>query len=231
MILAVIPARAGSKGLKNKNVRQICGKSLIEWTIQAALEIPFFDLIVVTTDCPKVKEICKSYEKIFVIDRPIRLSGDFIPLLPVIRHALTTCEIMCLEHFDLVFTLQPTSPLRTVRNIHKAYEIFKKNLADVLVSVCEERHSIWRMGNNGPIAVRPINKNRQEIDPYYVGNGAIFINKSTNIIRHTTRIAGKNKVLYPMGFVESIDIHTKEDLELAEFFIKKYKLGVTGFDI
>lgn len=222
--LAVIPARAGSKGLVGKNVAPLCGKPLIAWTLEVVKKVKFFDKIVVTTDCPKVKDICKSYN-IEVIDRPARLCDDDTPLAPVVKHALNEMELRDIRRYGNIFTIQPTSPLRTVEDIKEAFSIYTTKRVPSLLSVVEERHSIWKQGSKGVETVRSTTINRQQMKPYYIGNGAIFISKR-RVIQNGSRLSAR-KALYPMSFINSIDVHTEEDLELAQFYIQD-RLGRNG---
>jgi len=219
--IAIIPARAGSKGLKNKNISLLAGKPLITYTLEAALGVPFFDKIVVTTDCPHVKEICKIYPRISVIDRPERLATDTIPLIPVLVHAVESVEIEDVKVYTNVFTLQPTSPLRTSEHILEAYSRFLSQKAKSLISVTEEQHSVWTMKDGAVTALHYPKVNRQEAQPVYLGNGAIFISKRILIIMGRDRMGGK-MAIYPMDKVSSMDVHTREDLELCEYFLKRY---------
>ena len=120
--LAVIPARAGSKGLAGKNMRSLCGNPLAAWTIETALDTPFFDRIVVTTDMEDLIELCKGYpdQRLSVIKRPKRLCGDKIPMVPVVIHALMEMEARHMENYTDIWTLQATSPMRTEIDIMKA---------------------------------------------------------------------------------------------------------------
>lgn len=216
--LAVIPARAGSKGLVGKNFAYIYGKPLIAWTLDIVQNVVFFDKIVVTTDCPEVMEICKSYD-VDVIKRPKYLCGDEVPLAPVIKHALVEMELRHVTQFSNIVTLQPTSPLRTMDDITNAFSIYIEAKARSLLSVREELHSIWKVGKHGVEAVRAVLKNRQELEPYYVANGAIFITKR-GLVLYNRRMGGK-KAVYVMNHINSIDIHDQEGLELAEFYMDK----------
>jgi CMP-N-acetylneuraminic acid synthetase len=216
--LAVIPARAGSKTLKGKNTQTICGKPLLCWTVEAALNAKFFDIVVITTDIPNIWEITQSYldPRLRIIRRAPYLCGDKIPLAPVVAHALSTMEIRVMTTFENVFTLQPTSPLRTSEDIIKAYSIYRKERADSLLSVVEEHHSIWKREGGKVKAVVKRQLNRQLIrHPYYVANGAIFITKRGLLRKRNPNRIDRKVSLYPMSFVNSIDVHTKEDFMIA----------------
>lgn len=222
MNLAIIPARRGSKGLKGKNHLPLGGKPLICWTIDEAVKIKFFDKIVVTTDCPIIQDICQSdYKgKVELLVRPDYLGWDKVPLLPVVRHTLDVVELKYCKLYWNIFTLQTTSPFRTATDIRSAYRLFKDKKATSLLSVFEEKHSIWKERHGKIEAVRKTIKNRQEMKPYYVGNGAIFISKRSLIVKNKSRVGGK-VALYVMDRVNGLDIHTRRDMQVAEFYLTK----------
>lgn len=222
--LAIIPARAGSKGLKDKNIQLLNSRPLINWTIDAAVETAFFDKIVITTDSPEIVDIYSRYidKRLILIKRPKHLCGDKVSLYPVIYHALMEVESMYVVRFKNIFTLQPTSPFRTHKDIKRAYTIYKKNRLASLLSVTGERHSIWKSKDESAVveSVREVYTNRQLVEPYYIANGAIFISKRQTIMMKKSRLANPVGV-YVMDTESSVDIHTKEDLELAEYYLKR----------
>ncbi len=216
MNLAIIPARAGSKGLKDKNITLLAGKPLIMHTIEAALGCPFIDKIVVTTDSDRIAEVASTHTQIIL--RPDKLGVDDVPLAPVIIHAVEKAELFYGRYFKNIFTLQPTSPLRTSLHIREAFKIFNTQRCDSLISVKEELHSIWRVDKGETIPVRKPTVNRQWLKPLYVANGAIFI--STREVLTEGDRTGNYVALYSMNRKSSIDIHTKEDMDLAEWYLK-----------
>lgn len=220
--IAIIPARAGSKGLLRKNLAELDGKPLICWTIEEALRCKFFDKIVLTSDslgiCKLIRENCPTLE---IVERPNELGEDNIPLAPVIIHALNTIENRYMTTYQNIFTLQPTSPLRRWYHIEGAYKRFLTMKADSLISVTENLHSIWTSNGTGyaePLVYSRVN--RQESKPYYIGNGAIFVTKRNILLENQSRIGG-NVSVYVMDEKSSVDIHTREDLELAQWYLKK----------
>lgn len=222
MKIAVIPARKGSKSLKHKNIQPLCGKPLISYTIEAALEFKLFDKIIITTDFPEVIDIAKSY-KVVTLKRPAHLCQDDTPLVPVIINAARYVESVEIKPVNSIVTLQPTSPLRTSNDISLAYEIYDRYKPDSLISVTEEHHSIWTIDNknNGKAIFNPT-QNRQYIQPHYLGNGAIFITRYRSLKSYKQRVCGRVK-LYVMDKDSSIDIHTEEDLKYAEYLMLKRK--------
>jgi len=216
--IAIIPARAGSKGLPDKNLRSLYGKPLIKYTIDSALACPFFDKVVVTTDSPMILEIANGGCDTLL--RPARLAMDDTPLAPVIANALIEIEKRYQTQYHVVFTLQPTSPLRNSKDITSAWNIFNSTKADSLISVVEENHSLWHFSNGSIVSFYRPRVNRQKAIPYFMGNGAIFITKRNVLLRHKDRLGGK-VAIYVMNKRNSVDIHYLEDLELAEWYLEK----------
>jgi len=215
--LGVIPARAGSKGLLGKNTYKILDKPLISYTIEAAIKSEVFDTIVVTTDSDKVIDIAKDY-KVDIIKRNPVLCEDDVPMAPVVQDALSKTEMKYGQMYDVIFTLQPTSPLRTAEHIKRAYTHFNNSNADSLLSVKEELHSIWRYKGSGVEAIKRHYQSRQLIeDPLFVANGAIFIS-NRYVLMKGDRLGGEI-ALFPMDDKESIDIHTLEDAEICGLII------------
>ena len=210
--LAIIPARGGSKGLKDKNIARLRGKPLISYTIQAAIESQVFDKIIVSTDSKKIASMSKGAD---ILMRPKCYATDKVPIMPVILHALESYN----EGYDTVTVLQPTSPLRTATHIKEAFKRFKQTKADSLLSVKEELHTIWRINKGIVEAVRKVEVNRQLLQPYYTGNGAIFITKFWVICGLGRRIGGKVE-LYPMDEISSTDIHSRKNLNLASYYLQ-----------
>jgi N-acylneuraminate cytidylyltransferase len=220
--IAIIPARAGSKGLKDKNIIDLCGKPLIAYSIESALNSNLFDKVVVSTDSEKYGEIAIKYGA-EVMYRGEKLSGDKASTFIVIEDLLGRLK----ERFDYFVLLQPTSPMRTAQHITEAVDLFEKKYDefDFLVSVKEAEH--------GKILVNPIdedgslkyfdtdfsNYKRQDITDYSP-NGAIFIGKPDAYIKHK-HFFGAKSVGYKMSDSDSIDIDNALDYELAKICMQK----------
>ncbi len=178
-MIAIIPARGGSS-LKNKNILEVGGKPLIHHTIEAALGASCVDKVVVSTDSVLIADACCAFlerENFYIRIRPAHLATDSTPIAPTVIHALNQIEALLHTTYDTIFTLQPTSPLRTCVNIDEAYTSFRRQRADSLLSVTEERHSLWKTSNGKLEKIFQPTVNRQYFEPFYVGNGAIFITK------------------------------------------------------
>lgn len=226
--LAVIPARGGSKGIYHKNIHPLKDRPLIDYTLMAALKSKIFNKIVVTTDSTIIEDYVEkawmdvnglSKDEIMVIRRDPALGCDDVPLDPVVIDAY---KILLYQHkvdFDAIWTLQPTSPLRTEEHIKKAHEIFESGPSNCLISVKEERHSVWESVFNGYL--NPLYKpdvNRQYVKPIYVGNGAITITDRNFLWNLRKRVGGCVAYLV-MDEKSSMDIHTIEDIKMAEFLM------------
>lgn len=225
-MLAVIPARGGSKGVPGKNIKELAGKPLIAYTIEAAIASNIFEKVIVSTDSTEIAEIASGFGAEVPFLRPYEISGDLTSSDDVILHALSFYEQQGIR-FDEVCKLQPTSPLRSVRHLQEAYQLFCEKNADFVVSVCECEHSpLWsgvigddlRLDNF--ISEEAKRACRQDLPTYYRLNGAIYMGK-TNRFYENKSFLGKNSVAYIMSQEESVDIDSELDFKLAEL-IKKY---------
>lgn len=223
--LAIIPARSGSKGLKDKNIKLLIGKPLIAYTIEAALKSDLFNKVIVTTDSKEYADIARQWGAEAPYLRSQELSSDTANSWDVVRDVLNylTSEG---ETYDTVVLLQPTSPLRTHKDIVGAYKLYKKNSADFVVSVCEADHSpLWFNTLPPDNSVTDfINdealKPRQSLDKYYRINGAIYIAKYQRIIEKSN-LFRLNSYAYIMEKINSIDIDDQFDFDIAECIIIK----------
>lgn len=215
--LAIIPARSGSKTLPNKNIYPFGNQPLIYWTIQAALKSKLCD-VVVTTDSENIEQVIKNRNyPIRIVKRPDYLCEDTTPLAPVIAHAYRQIN----NTYSAIITLQPTSPLRNSIHIIEAISRFEINKADSLLSVVEDYHSIWEKKPTGELIVLKERLfNRQQEKPAYIANGAIFITATDILLNKLNRLGGKIEI-YIMDKKSSLDIHTIDDIELAEWYLQK----------
>lgn len=219
MNIAIIPARAGSKGLKGKNTYPLWGKPLIRYTIEAALQCEFIDKRVVTTDSRDIYDYAYGLG-CEVVWRTPDLATDEVHLAPVIIHALEKVEEKNGLTYDHIVTLQPTSPLRNSEHLRQAWIKYKKSRADSLLSVVPEDHTIWQLRDGFLSLLSGRCANRQWCTPDYVANGAIFITKRDILLRERNRIGGK-VAPFIMTREDSIDIHTIDDIRLAEFYLNR----------
>ena len=215
-IIAIIPARGGSKGLPRKNVLDLNGKPLIAHTIEAALKSNIFSKIVVTTDDKEIREVALKYGA-DVIDRPKELATDGASSLDVIEHTLLDSQVNE-EKYSHFILLQPTSPLRNENHINEAWNKYKAEEVSSLVSVTAVAHPPQKMlilDNNN--SVKPLTqwedltKPRQQLPKAFLPNGAIYISEVDKFLEKKNLFVIPLS-MYIMTFEESVDIDTKEDL-------------------
>lgn len=220
--IAIIPARSGSKGLKDKNIINLCGKPLIAYSIEAALQTGAFDRVIVSTDSEHYADIAREYGA-EVMMRGEKLSDDkattFMVLEDILKNRLT-------ESIDYFVLLQPTSPLRTADHIKEAIAKFESRFGDFdfLVSMKESEHA--------KVLVNPIDKDeslkffdtdfsnyRRQGYKDYCPNGAIFIGKPKAYLERK-HFFGACSLSYLMPKISSVDIDEWLDLKLIELIIK-----------
>lgn len=224
-ILALIPARGGSKGIKDKNIISLAGKPLIAYSIEAAKKSKYIDSIVVTTDSEKIAEVAKRYGARVPFLRPAELAADTSKTIDAVLHAIKTLKTMG-ENYDTLVLLQPTQPLRTTDDIGKAIELYYESGENGLVSISSV--------DDSPLLIRSIDEDgklinllsqnstcrRQDMPNYYKVNGCIYINKIDEINENTS--FNDNKVPFIMDKEHSIDIDELSDLWMAECYLKNY---------
>ena len=224
-ILGIIPARAGSKSIKNKNISNLGGKPLIAYTIEAVKKSNLINFVV-SSDSNKILDISKKYGAKSLILRPKKYAQDKTRSVFLFKYLRKQFEKNF--KFDAIMILQPTSPLRTHTDINRAIKLFKNNKCDSVISVAS-------VGGMHPARMKYLNKkkyiidpefsekkegqNRQELKKIYIKNGAIYLFKKDNLNKNS--IKGKKSLAMIMPQHSSINIDTKYDLELAKYFIKK----------
>ena len=232
-ILAIIPARGGSKGVTKKNIKLLAGKPLIYYTFREAKKSQYISRIIISTDCSETIEIAKQYGVEAPFVRPKELSRDNVQDFPVCEHAIKTLSEQGGFVPDMIAWLRPTSPLRKVKHIDEAIEILMANPAgDSVRSLClapEHPFKMWKVvsGHLTPFVPtevtgikEPYNYPRQELPPAYVQNGAIDVVRAKTIIDKRS-ISGDVILPYIMEAVYSINIDTELDFSLAELLMKE----------
>lgn len=231
-MIAVIPARGGSKGLPGKNIKEINGIPLIAYTIRAAKEASCIKRIIVTTDDEKIAATAQKYGAEVPFMRPEYLASDTSSAVDVYIHAAEYIMNEQNTEMNYFMVLLPTVPLRTGRHIEEAYQKFMKCEAKTLISVKEAdvppswylyRNSDDRILNCGFGLNRGFVSNRQMDQSYYVPNGAIYI-LDYKLLKEERTYYCDNTVPYVMDRKESVDIDTIDDFEYAEFLIKNRML-------
>jgi CMP-N,N'-diacetyllegionaminic acid synthase len=225
-MLAIIPARGGSKGLPGKNTRMLLGKPLIAYTIEAALNAKHISRVIVSTDDANIAEVARSAGAEIPFLRPTELAQD--KSLAIDTYLYTVDQLTTAEKpiQDLVVLL-PTAPLRNFRDIDEAIELFREKKADSVVSYYKAEHPLqWYkfIEDEGTLkSVFPEGDrlaNRQDEKPAYLPNGAIYVFNYSMLKNKRVYYTDKSyPYLMPAG--RSVDIDTLEDFEYAEFLIKK----------
>jgi CMP-N-acetylneuraminic acid synthetase len=225
-LLAIIPARGGSKGLPNKNLLNLNGKPLIAWTIEAAQKCEFIDKILVSTDSLEIKEVSNMYGAETPFLRPKELSDDRALSIDVVLHAIQN-----FHEYQYVCMLQPTSPLRTEIEIEKAFKMLINHNANACVSVTESNQSpYWSFQISKDEKLKPlfdfddIPLRRQELPNTYFLNGAIYIAKSNWLLNSRSFLTNET-IAYVMSSDISIDIDTIDDFKLAENYLFNQNLS------
>lgn len=228
--LAIIPARGGSKRLPRKNILKLAGKPLIAWTIEAALNVKYFDEIIVSTDDKKIAEISRNYGAIIPFLRPAHLATDTIKTVDVVVSVINYYKEKQNRVFDCIVVLQPTSPLRDTEDIENAIELFMREKANAVISVCETEHPpLWantlpeNLSMNNFLKDEIINVRSQDLETYYRINGAVYIIRTDILLKEQRFFPEEKSYAYVMRQNKSIDIDTETDFNLAEILINKKK--------
>lgn len=221
MIIAIIPARGGSKGIPRKNVRLMNGKPLIYYSIKNALDCPYIDHVVVSSDDEEILGIAKLYGAT-PLDRNSELAQDAITLDPVIHDAVLRMEKKTSATYDVVVTLQPTSPLLTLNTLNSAIESFLSSSYDTYISTVNKPHLSWTTSDNKYVPNYVARLNRQQLPPNYLETGAFLITRRDCVNSHS-RI-GHNVSIYEMPENEAIDIDSYSDWIICEQQLKKKKI-------
>ena len=226
-ILAIVPARGGSKGIKLKNLKKINKKSLTRIVGEFLSKIKYIDYSIISTDNKKIADEAKKYNLEYFFKRPKKLSGDLVSDHAVVKHALIKAEKYKKKNFDIILLLQPTSPLRTKKHIKNSLDLLIDNNADS-VWTCSKINTKYH-----PLKVLQITKNflkpffkkslkviaRQQLNDVYIRNGVCYtVNRNT--ILNYQNLFGKKCI--PLVIQEKvINIDNPKDLKLAEKILKK----------
>ncbi len=223
--IAIIPARSGSKGLVDKNVKELCGKPLMAYSIEAAIKSKCFDTVHVSTDSREYANIAMQYGGDVPFLRRKETSTDSASSWDVVKEVLDRYKERGRE-FTTVTLLQPTSPLRTYQDIQDAMAYFKEKNANAVISVCEMEHSpLWCNILPDDLSMDGFGQSgsclpRQMLDVYYRVNGAIYIVKC-GFLYENAYLYREGCYAYKMEKDRSIDIDTQFDFDLADFLMGK----------
>lgn len=225
--LGIIPARGGSKGVPRKNIRPLAGRPLVAYSIEAAKTSRLLTRFVMSTDDPEIAEIARSFE-CDVIMRPKELATDHAPTLPVVTHVIEVLQTAG-ETYDCIVLLQPTTPLRTAKDIDASLVLLDQSGADAVVSVAEvpgHYHPDWQFTlsdsalylYNGQPMDRLIPR-RQMLSKTYTRNGAIYAVRVRFLLEHKALI-GPTTCAYLMPESRSVNIDSELDFQFAELLLQ-----------
>ena len=235
-ILALIPARGGSKGVQRKNIRPVCGKPLIAYTIETAVAAgPLFHRIVVSTDDEEIAEVARRYGAEVPFLRPEALAGDQVPMLPVMQHAVRFVEAQDEVTLDWVCLLQPTDPLRAVVDIEEAVRLGRAGGCDSVISVVQvfDMHPILmkriERGLLEPYCIEEKEgTRRQDYDPpAYMRNGAIYLTRR-DVLMTQDSIWGRRIRPYVMPPERSVGVDSELDLKLVALLMQEQQAVSKG---
>lgn len=229
-ILVIIPARGGSKGIRDKNIIDICGKPLIQYSIEPSLELKklgLVDKVIVSTDNYRIAEISKKLGAEVPFLRPDKISGDKAKSIDFILHAINFYEKLDIQ-FDSILLLQPTSPIRDVTLLKDAINLFEVNNSNSLISCYNEEYinDLVMYKTENSFYLKPLNNNhnkglrRQDHGDVFVRNGAIYLTK-VSYIKETHQIISDKPLLIEMKKSQSINVDTLEDVEILKRIICK----------
>ncbi|MBI2055004.1 MAG: acylneuraminate cytidylyltransferase family protein [Candidatus Sungbacteria bacterium] len=235
-ILAVIPARGGSKGIPRKNIKLLCGKPLIAWTIEEAKKSKHLTRVIVSTDDEEIAEVAKRYGAEVPFMRPPEISGDLATDVEFLTHALDFLKEKENYEPEIILRLPPTSPLRTAAHIDEGIEVLLKNPeADAsrpMTEAPKHPYKMWRVSAEDERFVEPFlpksftqidepyNLPRQALPKAHIHTGAMDVMR-LRTVREMKSTSGKKLAYFFMKPEDSINIDTPVDFELAEILLKK----------
>jgi len=228
-ILGLVPARGGSKGIKNKNIRNFAGKPLINHSIKILKEIKSIDKIIVSTDSKKIAQIAKNYGAEIPFLRPKKISQDNTPMLDVLKHCVNYLKKS--ENYvpDAILLLQPTSPIRNSKMILQAINLLKNSNATSVISVAEVKTYPYLSFSNKGKFLKPLypkfekNTLRQKQKPVYFPTGSFYIFKTSNLSNYNSLYGPR---ILPFIIKEkqlNVDIDVPFDWFVAEMITKNWK--------
>jgi CMP-N-acetylneuraminic acid synthetase len=226
-IVAIIPARGGSKGVPRKNVKPLAGKPLIAYTIEQALSSRYIDRVIVSTEDEEIAEISKHFGAEVPFLRPAELAGDRVGTVDVLLQAIKWLEEREKDDFDILVLLHVTTPLRTVGDIDGCIEMLIDTRADNVFSVAEAHRNPYfnmvEVGQDGRVALAKQGNfvSRQEAPEVYDLNASIYV-WWKDVLKREKRVILDKSHIYVMPKERSIDIDDPLDFEIAEFLISRF---------
>lgn len=222
-VLAVIPARGGSKGVPRKNIRELAGKPLIAWTIEEAKKSKYIDRIIASSEDEEIIKVAVKWGADVPFVRPLHLAQDDTPGIEPVLHA-----VQAVQGYDYIVLLQPTSPLRIVEDIDGCIEQCVRVKAPSCISVVESEKSpywMYKIGENEVLAPLFPNEhsipNRQQLPKVYSLNGAVYVASIPWLVENKDWIGGEGTVGYSMPQGRSLDIDSVDDFSICDMMLQR----------
>lgn len=226
-VLAIIPARGGSKRLPGKNIRRLHGLPLIQWTLDFAASIEQFDAIEISTDDPAIAECCAALAYPVTRLRPAGLATDEASTASVVLDVLEWKAAQG-EYFDVVALLQPTTPVRMREHWARAFELLARDDCDAVVGfgpAVNHPHLTFKSGGNGvmiPFMAPPASLRAQDLEPAFVVNGSMYLVRTDVFKREENFFPPRTMGVEMPGVLENLDIDTEFDWLFVEWVIKNF---------
>lgn len=223
-VLAIIPARGGSKGVPRKNIRELGGKPLLAWTIEEAKKSKYIDQLVLSSEDAEIIAVAQKWGCEVPFVRPQELAQDDTPSIDPVLHVIEKLP----QKYDYVVLLQPTSPLRLVIDIDTCIELIIEKNSQSCVSITEpEKSPMWmyKMDNNSRVLENLIQQDkeihrRQDLPPIYALNGAVYVTQCAYLCK-SKKFIGQNTIGYVMPLERSLDIDTELDFSFISFILSQ----------
>lgn len=226
-ILALIPARGGSKGIPKKNIRAFAGKPLIAYSIEAAKQAKSVSRVIVSTDSEEVAVVAKQYGAEVPFLRPAEFAGDTSNIIEAVEHLLERLKVDEGYEPTHVLLLQPTSPMRTSADIENAVTLMQKLNADNVISVCRTESLLLRMGDDKKLIMlnaELASANRQQAGKYYKFDGSMIYLIETPILLRDRSFAGGTPHGYEIEHWRAVDLDYPEDFVVGELMYQNRDL-------
>jgi CMP-N-acetylneuraminic acid synthetase len=223
----LIPARKGSKGVPNKNLRLVSGKPLVVHAIECGLECNLIDRLIVSTDCERIASVARDHGAEVPFIRPKELATDEAHMLPVLQHAVLKAEERYAEQVDCLILIDPTAPLRSVDDLTGALELFRSKDCDAVFSgsvarrnpyfnMVQEKGGYYTLVNNSTQSIG----RRQDAPQVYDLNTIVFIYTRAAVMEQKSRIPEKT-LLYEISVDRAIDLDTELDFIFLDFILSR----------
>ena len=227
IILGVIPARGGSKGVPRKNIRYILGKPLIAHAIECGQKCRSIDHLIVSTDSEEIADVARKYGAEVPFIRPAELASDVAPMLPVLQHSITACEEFYRKTVELLVLLDPTGPLRTPDDVEHCVQLCRNSQCDAVISGHRaHRNPYFNMVTHDGDFVHLVCSSpqnigrRQDAPPVFDLNTVVWVYTRKALMEEEARIPKKTR-LYVVPHDRALDLDTELDFHILEFLLRR----------